>query len=1259
MAAIDTGVANQTKLGRVLVVDDEAELMAALCELLGQKGYEVQGVGGSEPALTALQQQDFDILLTDLMMPGRDGLALLDAGLAIDPNLVTILMTGQGTVPTAVAAMQRGAFDYVMKPFKLTALLPVLARAMDTRRMRLENTQLREAMAICELNQQIATRLEAEAILNATADIAVRQYQVDELSILLPVDGRDELRVAVARGEHSAARAGHRQARTGGIAGWVAQQRQSLALHGAVNDARFAPLHPRPDIHEALCVPMLAGEALLGVLCLNRVRQRRPFTPGQIHALEVFANAAATALGTARLYQQLRVSEARYRRVLENVDEIVYMVEMRSPDPFTGGPVMFVSPQVQNLIGYTAEEFTHDPALWSQLIHPDDRAAVEAQTQQLYAERRAATREYRLRHKHTGEYRWMEDRALPQFDADGRLASLFGVARDVTERRRAEAEMRKLSSAIAQTDDAVIITDAAGVIEFVNPAFERNTGYRRAEVLGQKPSLVKSGRHDDAFYERLWQTLRRGEAFREVFINRRKDGTLFYEGKSITPLKDDRGKITHFVSTGRDITEFLETRDLATRLGHILDSSANEIYVFDAETLRFVQVNEGARRNLGYTADELRALTPLDLKPEFDRARFEALIAPLREGRQEVLVFETVHRRKDGSSYPVEVRLQLSRIELAPVFVAIILDVSERKRTEERLNYLAYHDSLTGLPNRVRLLERLVQAVAEADRHERLVAVLFLDIDRFKNINDTLGHEAGDQLLGEVASRLTASVRPGDTVARPGGDEFTVVLANVGHIDDVARVAQKIFERFREPFPIAGRDLYITPSIGIALYPFDDRAPEVLLRDADAAMYHAKESGRNTVRYYTAALNERMQRQLALETSLRQALAHGEFLLHYQPQVDLQHGGVIGVEALIRWQQDERMVSPLEFIPLAEDTGLIVPIGEWVLRETCRQLKAWQAQGLAAVRVSVNLSARQFREAGLAETIGRVLSECEVAADALALEITESAIMHDPESTCTILEKLHAMGIHLSVDDFGTGYSSLGYLKRFPIDSLKIDKSFVRDITTDPDDAAIAQAVIQLAHNLGIKVVAEGVETEAQLAFLKRRGCDAIQGYLFSKPLPAAALTCLLHENRKLALPRDAVGAAAHTLLIVDDEENIRRALVRVLRNEGYQILTAAGPSQAFELLACQPVGVILSDQRMPEMIGTEFLGRVKDMYPETVRIVLSGYTELQSVTDAINRGAVYKFLTKPWEDELLRANLREAFRYYALAHAAAAQAAK
>ncbi len=546
--------------------------------------------------------------------------------------------------------------------------------------------------------------------------------------------------------------------------------------------------------------------------------------------------------------------------------------------------------------------------------------------------------------------------------------------------------------------------------------------------------------------------------------------------------------------------------------------------------------------------------------------------------------------------------------------------------------------------------------MAEADRHERLVAVLFLDLDRFKNINDSLGHETGDALLREVATRLTSSVRSGDSVARLGGDEFTVVLANVAHVDDIARVVQKIMDQCRAPFHIAGQDLFVTPSIGITLYPLDDKSPEALFKNADTALYHAKESGRNTFQFFTAELNQRVQRQLTLEMALRQALERGEFLLHYQPQVDLGSGTVTGAEALIRWQRGTDMISPLDFIPLAEETGLIVPIGEWVLRSACTQAKAWQEAGLPAIKVSVNLSARQFRQQDLVQTIRLLLQETGLAASWLTLEITESAIMHNAQAAQETLMELDAMGVGLAVDDFGTGYSSLGYLKRFPIDSLKIDKSFVQDITTEPDDAAIALAIIGLAHSLGIKVVAEGVETQAQLGFLQARGCDVMQGYYFSKPIAADDMARLLREDRRLDLPTGEIPKAQRTLLIVDDEDNIRNALVRALRSDGYRILAAASGPQALELLAQHPVGVILSDQRMPEMSGVEFLSRVKEIYPQTVRIVLSGYTELESVTDAINRGAVYKFLTKPWDDELLRENLREAFRYYSLTVAASRQ---
>ena len=645
------------------------------------------------------------------------------------------------------------------------------------------------------------------------------------------------------------------------------------------------------------------------------------------------------------------------------------------------------------------------------------------------------------------------------------------------------------------------------MIEYVNAGFEQTTGYARAEVVGRKVGMLKSDCQDDAFYRRLWGTILRGEPFRDVFANQRKDGVPYYEEKTITPIKDDDGTITHFVSTGKDITERRRSEDLTTRLGRILDASSNEIYVFDAKTLRFVQANLGAQRNLGYSLDELCTMTPLDLKRAYTPGQFAELIAPLARGVHELVTFETEHRRKNGSVYPVEVRLQLSAAESPLVYVAVVQDITERKEAQERLNYLAFYDALTGLPNRRLLLDRLTQVMVESARHDRLAAVLFLDLDHFKLVNDNLGHEPGDALLKSVAGRLSGCVRPGDTVARFGGDEFAIVLADVAHVDDVGRIAQKILNAFLPPFVLDGREVFVSTSIGITLYPFDDEAIDVLLKNADTALYHAKESGRNMFKFFTADLNVRAANRLGLETALRYALERGELLLHYQPQVDVASGCITGVEALVRWQRPGgELVSPLEFIPLAEETGLIVPLGEWVLLNACAQNQAWQQAGLPPLRMSVNIAARQLQEDNLAEVIIRILHETGLDPHLLVLEITESTIMHDTGRAAATLKQLAALGVGLAVDDFGVGYSSFSYLKQFPIECLKIDKSFVNDITTDPHDAAIATAIISMAHSLGLTVMAEGVETQSQFSFLRERDCDAMQGYLFSKPLPAAGL---------------------------------------------------------------------------------------------------------------------------------------------------------
>jgi diguanylate cyclase (GGDEF)-like protein/PAS domain S-box-containing protein len=435
----------------------------------------------------------------------------------------------------------------------------------------------------------------------------------------------------------------------------------------------------------------------------------------------------------------------------------------------------------------------------------------------------------------------------------------------------------------------------------------------------------------------------------------------------------------------------------------------------------------------------------------------------------------------------------------------VMLDITERKRAEEAIIHQAYHDSLTDLPNRVLFKDRLTLALAHARRNKRLLAVMFLDLDRFKNINDTLGHERGDQFLKNIAERLKNLFREGDTIARLGGDEFALILPEINQMHDAVKIAQRIMETIKQPWSLANHEFHTTISIGIAVYPNDGEDVETLLKNSDIAMYRAKERGRDNYQFYNSTMSDKILEKLELENSLRQALEHQEFVLYYQPRVNINLGQIVCMEALIRWQKpDQGLIAPDKFIPLAEESGLILPIGEWVLKTACAQNKAWQEAGFSNMCVAVNLSSRQFQQQNLVKMIAQVLKETGLEARWLELEITEAAAMQDVDYTIKTLRSLGEMGVHIFIDDFGIGYSSLNYLKRLPINALKIDKSFVKDITTDANDAAIVSTIINLGQNLKLKVIAEGVETEKQLLFLKEQGCDEIQGYLISKPMPAA-----------------------------------------------------------------------------------------------------------------------------------------------------------
>ena len=528
------------------------------------------------------------------------------------------------------------------------------------------------------------------------------------------------------------------------------------------------------------------------------------------------------------------------------------------------------------------------------------------------------------------------------------------------------------------------------------------------------------------------------------------------------------------------------------------------------------------------------------------------------------------------------------------------------------------------------------------------MAVFVLDLDNFKLINETLGHEEGDALLKMVAGRLSGCVRAGDTLAHQGGDEFTVVISADDLSKNAAGIAGKLLEAIARPLTVNGRELVVTGSIGISIFPRDGDEPESLVKNAEAAMYRAKELGRNCCQFYAGEMNARSEARVALEHELRRALDRDEFLVYYQPKVSLRTGRISGMEALVRWQSPERgMVGPDSFIPLAEETGLIVPLGAWVLRTACAQNRAWQDAGLPALPVAVNLSPRQFRQQDIAALVEDALTGSGLDPRYLELEITESMVMRDADRVAALLGDLKRLGVSLSMDDFGTGYSSLSYLKRFPFDTLKIDQSFVRDITCDPDNAAIAKAIIAMAHSLHLKVIAEGVETEGQLAYLRSHGCDEMQGYYFSRPVPELEFAGLLREQRQLQPGSGAGQDSRDAILVVDDDLGVTLALKRLLLLEGYRVFTANNAAQGFELLSLHRIQVVVSDFRMPGMNGVEFLGRVKELHPCTVRLVLSGHVDLCMVTDSVNIGATYKILHKPWRDEEFSLQVGEAFRHY------------
>jgi len=694
-----------------------------------------------------------------------------------------------------------------------------------------------------------------------------------------------------------------------------------------------------------------------------------------------------------------------------------------------------------------------------------------------------------------------------------------GVVVSVRASRRATEELAQNEALLRNVLDTVgaivLVMDSTGRVVRFNRACEQVSGYRAEEVVGTFfwEKLIPGEEVERV--SQVFQTLTSGH-----FPNRhenhwrtRDDGRRLIAWSN-TCITDAQGRVQHVIATGIDVTETRAAEEELRLAARVFEHAGEAIMVTDADN-RIVKVNPAFTAITGYGAAEVLGQTPARFKSgRHDAAFYQAMWRDLSE--TDTWDGEIWDRRRDGVIYPKWLTISAIRDQQGELrhYVALFTDISERKQHEEHIRHLAEHDPLTGLPNRALLQDRLIQTMARAERAGSRLALLYIDLDRFKLVNDTLGHSVGDALLQEVAHRLRATVRVSDTVSRQGGDEFLVLLDEIESADDAARVAQKMLDLLAQPCRVAGHELTVTPSIGISLYPDDSMGMITLIKCADIAMYQAKEGGRNAYQFYTSDMNERASERLTLEHDLRRALEHGELLLHYQPQIELASGRIIGLEALLRWQHPERgLVLPGRFIAIAEDSGLIVPIGEGVLHEACRQSLAWQAAGLPAMPIAVNLSAAQFRRAGLEGNLRDILAATGLPPHLLELELTESIVMNQADATVAILTRLHDLGVRLSIDDFGTGYSSLAYLKRFPIQKIKVDQSFIHDVTSDANDAAIVRGIVSLAHSLGIGVIAEGVETREQLDFLRNLGCEEAQGNYFSPPLPPGEIEALLRKG--------------------------------------------------------------------------------------------------------------------------------------------------
>ena len=801
-----------------------------------------------------------------------------------------------------------------------------------------------------------------------------------------------------------------------------------------------------------------------------------------------------------RLFEDIGQREERFRTIVTQVPGAVFRFR---PD----GPIDFVSDAIEDISGYSAAQFMRSTThAWTNLIAPEDRKKQRRVIAQAIRDGQPYEIEYRIQDA-AGAERWVQENGQPQTpDGDRDAPWVDGIISDISQRKhnemRIEALLAEQSAILDNVMFGVMFVRQRSIVS-VNRRCEELFGYGPGEMAGASTSIMFLDAFDyEASGARQYPSLSKGDYFNEERQYLRKDGSVFWclvSGYALDHNRANEGSIWVFA----DITARKEAEEKLRLSATVIEHIADGVMVLDAQGI-IVAVNPAFTQITGYTeAEAIGKDRTLTRSGRHEQSFYEAMwqeqleqgfwrgeLWSLRQSGELYLEFLTVSAVRDTRGK-------------ATHYVGVFSDITKAKESQEKLDHLAHHDPLTALPNRLLFHDRLQHALQRASRDGEQLALLFIDLDRFKNVNDTLGHHIGDELLKQVAKALLDRLREGDTLARLGGDEFIVLLENIDNQYDASLVAEKLVQMFEEPFMVAGHELFVTCSVGISLFPDDAADLNMLIRNADVAMYQAKARGRNGFSFYAPSMTGEGVERLRLETFLRRSIEKEEIFLNFQPQVEIDTGRLVGVEALVRWNHPELgLIPPIRFIPLAEDTGFINQLGKWVLHEACRQMVRWQDAGLHVPKIAVNLSAKQFERGSIVNMVADILRDTGLEPQRLQLEVTESVIMNTGDAM-VFINDLHSIGVALAIDDFGTGYSSLAYLKQLPVQTLKIDRSFIKDISTDANDEAIAIAIIQLGKSMNLSVIAEGVETEEQAAFLLRHGCNLAQGYFYSRPLLA------------------------------------------------------------------------------------------------------------------------------------------------------------